>query len=507
MSKKAVLCILDGWGLAAEDQYNAIQNARTPVMDMLMQQYSWCTMKTDGETVGLPHGQVGTSETNHLVIGSGTVPRQMLLKIEDAVADGSFYENEELLRALQHATQHKSTLHLIGIVSDGGVHSHINHLFALLEAAARQSFVQPIVVHVFTDGRDTPPQSATTYLQALEQKIAEYPQLSVAIGSLQGRVYLDRDTDWSKTQKAVDLLLHGVGHTVDSWDSALQQSYSAMSGAELNDQYHEQYVLPQFTPISSNDACIVFNFRADRSLQLLQKLEEHTDSSVYATSFCKPSEKLHLTPLFTADEVKLPLSEILSSCGKTQLHISETEKHVHVTYYFDGKREREVSGEVWKIFESNRAIKPHYNKEPEMRAAAITEEVARHIADDAYDFYVINYPNTDMVGHTGDYAAAVKAAEYVDACLGKLYESIENKLDEYVLFVTADHGNSDIMWNYEINQPHTAHTHSLVPFVAVSSGLQLTTQQALLSDIAPTILTTMGIDIPHEMTGVSLIEM
>lgn len=510
MSKKVVLCILDGWGLAEPDQFNAIANAHTPAMDRAMQQYGWCTMQTDGHHVGLPEGQVGTSESNHLVIGTGQIPRQNRTIVDDAIADGSILTNETLLSAFAHCQSLQSVLHLTGVLSDGGVHSHNKHLYAILEAAKQAGFSQPIKIHVFTDGRDTPPLSAATYLQELEEKITELQLENATIASLQGRYYLDRDKDWAKTDTAVGLLTGTLGTPASSWRAVLDQSYAQMDETERNDQYHAQYQLPGFVPVAANDAVLMFHFRADRSFQLLSRMVEydqsHPESSLWVGALFKPAAELPIAALFAEHEVSQSLAKVLSEAQKTQFHCSETEKHVHVTYFFNGKHEVEFSQEKWQIFESNGFVKPYYHYDPHMRASEVTSAVIENIANDCYDFQIINLCNTDMVGHTGSYEAALTAAQGVDYCVEQLIKAVEARAHEYALLITADHGNSDIMWDYEANQPHTAHTHSPVPCIIVTAGApQIQKERPGLSDIAPTILDLMDIPIPAEMTGSSLL--
>jgi len=504
MNKKVILCILDGWGLAPPDKFNAIDNAPTPTMDMLMETYPWCRMKTDGANVGLPDGQVGTSESNHLVIGSGTIPKQDLFKVDDAIADGSFFTNEQLTGLLNHVTDHGGALHIAGVLSDGGVHSHVRHIWALLKKLKEMQFKQSVYFHVFTDGRDTPPHSAEGYLQQLEDAIKNYGNAHIA--TIQGRYYLDRDKDWEKTERAFQLIFNGTGQAMNTWQEVMADAYSKMREGNDNDQYVGQYVLPIHSSIKPGDGFLFTHFRADRAYQLLKRIQDESREKVFLTSLFKPSEELWYTPLFTSDTVQIPLSEIISKAGKKQAHITETEKQPHVTYYFNGRREHEENGEVWECLESNRSIKPFYNLDSAMRAHEFTDTIVTHLEKNDVDFIIVNFTNTDMVGHTGSYEAALCAAAAVDYCISRVYEVLKNHLDEWSMIITADHGNSDIMWDYKNNQAHTQHTHSLVPCIVIDSEVKKLKQEVtMLNDIAPTVLALMGLKKPVVMTGNSLI--
>lgn len=500
MKKKVILLILDGWGESKPDRYNAILNANTPNIDFLRKNYPLMFLKAEGESVGLMEGQMGTSEVNHLAIGTGRIIWQDLPKLNKMIEDQTFFENESILKLIKHVKTNNSSLHITGIVSDGGVHSHINHLFALLEACKREQLSQNIYIHVFTDGRDTPPKSAIKYLTLLENKIKEIGIGEIA--TLQGRFYLDRDKDWARTENAFQLIRSGKGIKINSWKEALDQSYKIVQ----DDQYHKQYVINENAKLSENDGFIMFNFRTDRSVQLLKRVIDEKINNINITCFLSPSAEFEINSIIKRDKVINTLAEVLSKNRKTQFHCSETEKFAHVTYFFNAEREKEYEGETWLLHESNKFVKPDYNLEPTMRAFKLHDEIIKNIEENKYDFQLINFPNADMVGHTGSYEAAVIAAESVDHCVGKIFNKLKDNLESYAMIVTADHGNSDEMWDYKNNQPHTQHTLNPVPFILISDLNCRLEGPDSLSCISPTILDLMGIEKPIEMEGTSLIK-
>lgn len=500
--KKVVLVIMDGWGIAPPDKFNAIDNAKTPNFDRLIREYPNTSLKTDGESVGLSEGQFGTSEINHLTIGSGRVIWQELPKIDKDIETGEFFTNTALLQTINHVVKNKSTLHLMGILSDGGVHSHIRHLFAILEMLDRLSFNYPISLHIYADGRDVAPKSITKYMKMLEKEISKRNKLKITISTLQGRVFLDRDRDWEKTDKAFQLLFKGTGNEIESWSSAVNLEYNR----NQTDEYFEQYVLNKKHLLSTNDGLIMTHFRTDRQYQIIKRILQEDIPNFEITSFVKASEEFETLKIaFPRDDVSGTLAEVISENGLKQLHVTETEKFPHLTYFLNGQRETELPKETWKMFESNRYVKPKYALEPTMRNYKIAQEVTNAIIHDTYDFIVANLSSPDMVGHTGNYHAAVVSAESVDHCLSKIYESIKDKLDDYVLMVTADHGNSEIMWDYKNDQPHTQHTLSKVPFIMVGNMNVELERGVSLIDIAPTILELLGLVKSTGMTGNSLI--
>ncbi len=501
-AKKVVFIIMDGWGIAKPDKYNAIDNALTPNFDRLVRTYPNTLLRSDGEMVGLEPGQFGTSEINHLTIGSGRVIEQDLTKIDKSIRSGDFNNNQAFRGAIEHAQQCNSNLHLLGIISDGGVHSHISHLFAIFAMLQQMHFGGRIFLHLFSDGRDTPPKSVSNYLAQMDAEIAKYPELKIVLATLQGRMYLDRDRDWAKTETAFELIVRNNGNKMSDWQAVVNFEYNR----DNRDEFFAQYLLAGDSGIKANDSVIFFHFRTDRQYQLTKRIFNEKIENLCCASFVRSSEEFtDLLVAFPRETVTNTLSEVISQAGKKQLHITETEKYPHLTYFFNGEREQEYPEETWKLIESNRFVKPRYDFEPSMRNFDTAKEIIAAVNNDSYDFIVTNLASPDMVGHTGNYEAAVVSAESVDFCLGEIYKAIEPKLDNYVMIITADHGNSDIMWDYENNQPHTQHTLSKVPFIVISNQDYKLHRRESLQDIAPTILELLGIGVPSEMRGESLL--
>lgn len=499
--KKVVLLILDGWGIAPKDKFNAIDNARTPNFDRLVRDYPNTLLRSDGEFVGLPEGQFGTSEINHLTIGSGRVIWQELPKINNSIEDNTFFSNKTFLSTLGHIEKNNSALHLLGIVSDGGVHSHINHLFAILDFLEMHGCKQKIYIHVFADGRDVAPKSIEKYMKKLDAKLKK-SKIKVKIVTLQGRVFLDRDREWERTEKAFQLIANAKGKSFKDWKAVVNFEYNKGN----KDEFFEQYSFDKKVKLKANDAILCFHYRTDRQYQILKRILDEKLPNLKVASFVRASEEFkNVEVIFPREEVSQTLAEVISKNGLKQLHVTETEKFPHLTFFLNGERESEFPHETWKLFESNRFVKPKYDFEPSMRNFQIAERIMEAIEHDEFDFIVSNFSSADMVGHTGNYEAAVVSAESVDYCLGKIYEVLENKSDEYALIVTADHGNSEIMWDYENNQPHTQHTLSKVPFILVSNIKTKLKRSESLSDIAPTVFDLMGIAKPNVMTGESLL--
>jgi len=500
--KKVVLIIMDGWGLAPENKFNAIANAKTPSFDRLVREYPNTRLKSDGLAVGLPEGQFGTSEVNHLTIGAGRVIFQDLPRINMAIEDKSFFDNEAILKTVKHVEKNKSHLHLLGILSDGGVHTHIDHLIAILKLLNKQKFKQQIYLHVFTDGRDVAPKSAFKYFQKLEKALIKLKNINVSIATIQGRSYLDRDRDWDRTETAFKLIAKGEGNPISDWQAVLNLAYATYS----TDEQLPQFILNQNGLLKDNDGLIIYHYRTDRLYQIVRRILDEKFKNFEITTFIQASEEFTtINVAFPRQKVTDTLAETIAKAGKSQLHVTETEKFPHLTFFLNGEREQEFTLETWKMFESNRFVKPIYSFEPSMRNFDITKEVIDSIIQDKFDFIVANLSSADMVGHTGNYEAAVVSAESVDYCLGKIHEAIKEKLTDYALIITADHGNSDIMWDYKNKQPHTQHTTSPVPFILVSDLNCKLHRRETLSDIAPTILDLMGIKKPSIMTGESLI--
>lgn len=492
------MLILDGFGIAKPDKFNAIDNAKKPNYEKLVAKYPNVLIKTDGLSVGLPEGQSGTSEINHQAIGSGRIILQDLPRITTEIETGTFFTNAALVKSCQHAINNNSRLHLIGILSDGGIHSNLGHLEAIFKLAKEQG-VKEVYVHAFTDGRDTPPQSAEKYFKRLDESIKKFGNIKLA--SIQGRFYLDRDRDWEKTESAINLLVDGKGMPISTWQNAIDFEYNQ----NVNDEFFKQILIDATGVIKPNDAVIYFHYRSDRLFQIVKGLLDRQLSNVQVTTFIEASEDIKTDIAFPRPVITNTLAQVLSENGKTQYHLSETEKYTHLTFFFNGGKEKEFNNETWELIRSNRYVKPYYNIEPSMRAFEIAEKLVQKITEDKTDFLVVNFPNADMVGHTGNYNAAVIAVEALDYCLGKIYEAIEDKLDKYALIITADHGNSEQMWDYENSQPHTQHTLNPVPLILVSDIACTLDRKESLQDIAPTILSLMGIKVPEIMEGSNLI--
>ncbi|MBD3280988.1 2,3-bisphosphoglycerate-independent phosphoglycerate mutase [Candidatus Dojkabacteria bacterium] len=498
--KKVIMLILDGWGIAKPDKYNAIDNAKTPNFDRLMREYPNIQLRADGPYVGLPEGQFGTSEINHGVIGTGQVVLQDLPKINNAIEDKTFFANKTLIEACNHVKKHKSDLHIAGILSDGNVHCSIEHAIATIELAAQEK-VENVYFHAFTDGRDTPPKSAEKYLKQIQKALDAGKFKKAAISTVQGRFYLDRDREWAKTEKAVDLMLKGEGMKVNDYQAAVDFSYNR----NVSDEFFQQFIIDPEGLVNEKDALIFFHYRTDRMFQIQKMILDRKVKDLKVVSFVSVFEGDKTDVAFPRTLITQTLAKTISDAGKTQLHMTETEKFAHLTFFFNAGKETEFDGEDWAMMESNRFVKPFYNLAPSMQADKITNKLLVAIEKDQYDFTLVNYSNTDMVGHTGSYEGAVVAAECVDYAIGIIYEQIKDRLNEYVLIITADHGNSDIMWDYENDQPHTQHTTSPVPFILISDIDCKLDPRESLEDIAPTVLELMDIKKPDVMKGSSLI--
>lgn len=499
--KKVVLIIMDGWGLAPDDKYNAIANAKTPNVDKLIREYPNTRLKSDGLAVGLPEGQFGTSEVNHLTIGAGRVILQDLPRINTAIENQTFFSNTAILKTINHTIENNSKLHLVGILSDGGVHTTTSHLHAFFETAHRLNYKNPIRLHLFTDGRDVAPKSAEKYFTELDKQIAKFKDLDIKISTIQGRAYLDRDRDWEKTEMAFHLITKDGGNEYSNWKAVVNFEYNMNN----SDEYFGQYVIDKEGMIEKNDGVIFFHYRTDRLYQLVKRLIQEELPNQSITTMINVSEEFNVNIAFPRLPVNDTLAEVISKEGLKQLHITETEKYAHLTFFLNGEKEKEMPNEEWKLIESNRFIKPYYNYEPSMRNFDITKNITQAIGNDSYDFIISNLSSPDMVGHTGNYEAAVVSAESVDYCIGKIYEVLKDKLDDYALILTADHGNSDIMWDYKNDQPHTQHTTSPVPFVVVTNESFKLHRRESLSDVGPTVLDLMKIKKPEAMDGESLI--
>ena len=476
--------ILDGWGLAPPGPGNAVELAETPLFDRLWAEYPHSTLKASGEAVGLPPGQMGNSEVGHLTIGSGRVLFQDLMRINKAIESGDFFEIPALVEAFERAKERGADVHLLGLVSYGGVHSHIDHLRALLELARRHGMEDRTWIHAFTDGRDVSPTSAVSDL-------AELPADKLA--TVVGRYYaMDRDKRWERTERALSALLRGEGVQGADPVAEVQRSYDE----GVTDEFIEPIVLEGRPRLEPDDVAIVFNFRPDRARQLTEKLLASRFDVVTMTRY---RDDFDCPVAFAEQEVEETLAEVLADHGLRQLHVAETEKYAHVTYFFNGGREDEWPSEVRVLVPSPRDV-PSYDHKPEMSAPEVAERFVEALATTEFAFAVVNFANPDMVGHTGSIPAAVKAVETVDTCLGRVVEAVENH--DGACLVTADHGNAEHMVEPD-GSPHTAHTTSPVPLVLTDTNAALADGE--LADLAPTVLAALGLDKPLQMTGKNLI--
>jgi 2,3-bisphosphoglycerate-independent phosphoglycerate mutase len=504
---RIILIILDGWGHGPDPKVSAIAQADTLFVDSLYAKYPNSELVTHGEQVGLPDGQMGNSEVGHLNIGAGRIVYQELARINKAVRERELHQNEKLLEALRYARDNNRAVHLMGLVSDGGVHSHINHLKALCDIT-REHGLDKVFIHAFTDGRDTDPKSGKGFLEDLLQHIQSQP---ARLASVVGRYYaMDRDKRWERIRLAYDLLVNGEGEKSADILTTLQSRYAAGETDEFLKPITccDDAGNPVAT-LNEKDVLICFNFRTDRpreiSIVLTQKdMPEHGMKKLdlyylTMTRYDETFERIHV--LFTKDDVSNTLGEVLSKAGKTQVRIAETEKYPHVTFFFSGGREEEFDRERRILIPSPKVAT--YDLQPEMSAYEVTDAIVKDIESNQPDFICLNYANTDMVGHTGVFEAAVKAAETVDKCLQRLLETALKR--DYEAIIIADHGNSDFMVNDD-GTPNTAHTKNPVPCFYVSKrakGARL--RDGKLADIAPTILQLLGMTPPKEMDGQPLI--
>lgn len=510
MSKKfTALMILDGFGERAEAAGNAVLAAKTPNIDALKQQYPWTKIGASGMSVGLPDGQMGNSEVGHLNIGAGRIVYQELTRITKAISDGDFFQKEEFLGAIENAKQKGTALHLMGLLSDGGVHSHIEHLFALVELAKRQG-LEKVYIHCFMDGRDVPPESGKGYMEQLCKKLEEIGAGQVA--TVMGRYYaMDRDNRWERVQKAYEAMVLGQGEQNSCPVAAMQASYDA--------GVTDEFVLPTVivkdgepvAKIGADDSIIFFNFRPDRAREITRTLIdpafdgfERAYFPVYyvcMTQYDKTFPNVHVA--YKPQVLSNTLGEYLAKCGKKQFRIAETEKYAHVTFFFNGGVEQPNEGEDRFLIPSPKVAT--YDLQPEMSAYEVAEKACEMIRSGNYDVMILNFANPDMVGHTGVMEAAVKACEAVDECVGKVVAAIREVGGEVI--ITADHGNSEMMIDPETKGPFTAHTTNLVPCILVSDARKdaKLKEGGILADLAPTILELMGLPKPGEMEGSSLI--
>ncbi len=478
------LVVLDGWGCAPPGSGNAVALARTPVFDRLWAEYPHTTLKAAGAAVGLPDGQMGNSEVGHLTIGSGRVLFQDLQRVNLALRDGFFFENPALLGVFRRARERGGDVHLLGLVSNGGVHSHLDHLFALLELAAREGMAERTWIHAFTDGRDVSPHAAAS-------DIAEVPADRIA--TVCGRYYaMDRDARWERTDRAFGAICLGEGTVAEDPVGAVRASYAK----GITDEFIEPVVLSGRPRVARRDAALFFNFRPDRGRQLSERLLE---GGYDLTTMTRYRQDFDCPVAFGEQVVSDTLAETLAGAGVRQLHAAETEKYAHVTYFFDGGVEEAWPGEERLLVPSPREV-PSYDHKPEMSARELAGRFAAEIGD-GYRFAVVNFANPDMVGHTGSIPAVTEAIEVVDECLGVVVDAVTSLGGACLL--TADHGNAEKMLEDDGLSPHTAHTTNPVPLILTAHGFALD-EGGGLSDLAPTILALLGLDKPSEMTGAAL---
>jgi 2,3-bisphosphoglycerate-independent phosphoglycerate mutase len=505
MSKKTMLVIMDGWGLGKIRSADAIQNANVPFVSSLYSKYPNTTLVTCGEAVGLPEGQMGNSEVGHLNLGAGRIVYQELQRINVAIRDGSFGNNPTLLKAIRTAKENNKTLHLLGLVSDGGVHSHINHLKAILDVSKKEGLTN-VAIHAFTDGRDTDPKSGLGFIRELE----EHMKKSVGkIASVSGRYFaMDRDKRWERVKLAYQALAQGIGEQSTDAQKAIADSYER----NITDEFIKPTVIakPGEAPtyINDGDSVISFNFRTDRPREITQVLTQSDmpefgmkKLSVHYTTMAEYDKTFrNVDVIFETDNLSNTLGEVIQNNKKKQIRIAETEKYPHVTFFFSGGREIPFDGEERILIPSPKVAT--YDLKPEMSAIELTDAIVPQIENETADFICLNYANADMVGHTGVFAAAIKAVETVDACVKRIVTAALEH--EYTVFLTADHGNADYMIN-EDGTPNTAHTLNLVPLFIIDKEWKGTVKPGKLGDVAPTMLTIMGLPVPAEMTGEVLI--
>lgn len=538
--KPVVFLILDGWGIAPPGPGNAVTQAKTPNLDRMWRSFPHTQIQASGEAVGLPRGEDGNSETGHLNIGAGHIVFQDLPRISMSIADGTFFKNQAFLKAIEHAKKHQSYLHLMGLIGAGGVHANNEHLFALLQLCANHQLSR-VALQLFTDGRDSPPTAALSYIDQLKAQIQKSGVGKIC--SIQGRYFaMDRDLRWGRTQKAYQCLTQGIGHTAKSAEEAIQSAYDAGK----TDEFIEPTVITDAsgTPlrlVSKNDAIIFYNFRIDRPRQITKAFvldnfkaqaqdmdfdpyrdryyksyyktpeaprqpfdRKHQVENLFFVTMTEYERGLPTKVAFPPMPIAMSLSRVLSQANKRQLHLTETEKERFVTYYFDGMREKPFPGEEWSIIPSPNVAT--YDKKPEMSTPQITESLLKHIASKTFDFLLVNFANPDMVGHTGVVEAGIKACESVDEAVGRIVSKVTQAGG--VVLISADHGNVEEMIDLETGEVDTKHSTNPVPFILATRDNQkypTNLSHGILADISPTILKLLKIPKPQSMIGKSLI--
>jgi 2,3-bisphosphoglycerate-independent phosphoglycerate mutase len=503
-NKKVGLIILDGWGIGDKSKSDAIFNAKTPVMDRLMNNYATSELLTSGEHVGLPDGQMGNSEVGHLNIGAGRIVYQELTRINKSIQDGSFFEIDVLKNAFAKAEKENKKVHLVGLVSNGGVHSSQEHLHALCDMSKKYN-LENVFIHGFTDGRDCDPRSGKAFFKNLDNHISGS---NIKIASVIGRYYaMDRDNRWERIQQAYDLMVHGKGDSFEDVDAIFDHWYK--------EDITDEFITPSYIASSENrtiedgDVVISFNFRTDRPREIITALSQKvipqykmTPLDLHLLTMTSYDDSFkNIQVIFEKDNLKDTLGDVIAAAGKSQVRIAETEKYPHVTFFFSGGRESEFNNEKRILVNSPKVAT--YDMQPEMSAPEVTNKIVEELKSHQPDFFCLNFANPDMVGHTGVYEAIIKAVETVDSCLGQVVETALS--NDYELLVIADHGNADCAINQD-GSPNTAHSLNPVPLVFVSKANGVSLSNGILADVAPTILSRIGITQPETMTGQSLLK-
>lgn len=517
-----VILILDGWGVSFVEEGNAIMAAATPTMDMFARHFPSAALSAASIEVGLPWGEVGNSETGHSNIGAGQVQYQALPRIDKAIADRSFFSNPVFTQALAHVKKNQSNLHLMGLASTGGVHAHINHLYALLELAAQERLYDHVFVHLFTDGRDTPKQQASNDVAALEAVIGRFGIGKIA--SVTGRFYaMDRNENWERTQATYQMLTGGPRPTgATTAKQAIEQAYQQKTFDETIPPTVLTYGGSPLAPIRDNDAVIFFNYRPDRARQLTRAFVDPAFTgfsrqplnNLFFATMTQYDPTIKTPAAYIENPVALPLAKVISDAGLTQLHIAETEKYAHITYYLNGGHEQPFKGEEHVLIKSS-SVK-NFADQPAMATGEITQRVVEEIARGLFDVYFINFANADMIGHTGNLDATIAACSFIDQCVSRLYQAIATV--DGALLITADHGNAEEKIHFGTKAAETDHTSNPVPLHYVREYLRRTTPRSekeivglfsspigVLADVAPTILEIVNVPKPADMTGISLL--
>ncbi len=504
-NKKTLLCILDGWGYRNEDKDNAINLAKTPNWDSLLKKYPNTLISTNGQDVGLEGEQMGNSEVGHTNIGAGRIVFQDLPKISNAIKDGSILENAVIKNTIAKMKDSTNTMHLFGLISDGGVHSHVSHIIYAIKMFAKEGI--KVALHAFTDGRDTPPESSIKHIEEILKLEKEFSNFTLA--TVIGRYYaMDRDTRWERTELAYNAMVYAKALKTSDFISSVKDSYKQ----SVTDEFIKPLVSENYEGFKENDSIFCLNFRADRVRQITRALL-FKDFDGFKTNNLNLNSCLGLTPyskehdnylqtVFPKEDIKNTLGEVVSKAGLTQLRVAETEKYPHVTFFFNGGIEQNFNNEDREMVPSPKVAT--YDLQPEMSAYGITDIIEKAVLSDKYDFILVNYANGDMVGHTGVLEAAIKAVESVDECIGRVYKACEEKGVNLIL--VADHGNCEEMYDYVNNLPHTAHTTNKVQLILANNNNVKELKDGVLANIAPTVLDLMDIEQPSDMTATSLIK-